>query len=215
MTPEMTSPSNVERRDLSPDLSISRVLTGLWQLADMERDGRQIDLDRAAEAMRPYVEAGLTTFDMADHYGPAEIVAGLFRSRSPQHRLQLFTKWVPKPGRISKGEVRAAVERARTRLGVDAIDLRSTTPGITPIRPGSNALRQDLKAEGLVRHLSLTNVDTAHPRRGREQHRGGIEPGVVLAARSACRRRIVPYWSSGVQLLAYARWPAAGSPTAG
>ena len=29
-----------ERWDLAPDLSISRVLTGLWQIADMERDGR-------------------------------------------------------------------------------------------------------------------------------------------------------------------------------
>src|SRR6266850_5870053 len=98
----MTSiPTNVERRDLSPDLSISRVLTGLWHLADMERDGRRLDLDRAAAAMQPYVEAGLTTFDMADHYGPAEVVAGRFRSRAPQHQIQLFTKWVPKPGRIS------------------------------------------------------------------------------------------------------------------
>ena len=102
---------------------ISRVLTGLWQLADMERDGRTVDLDRAAAAMQPYVDAGLTTFDMADHYGPAEIVAGLFRSRAPQPPVQLFTKWVPKPGRVSKAEVRAAVERALTRLGVEAIDL--------------------------------------------------------------------------------------------
>ena len=37
-------PPPVERRDLSPDLSISRVITGLWQLADMERDGRRLDL---------------------------------------------------------------------------------------------------------------------------------------------------------------------------
>ena len=86
MTPEMTSAPNVERRDLASDLSISRVITGLWQLADMERDGRELDVNRAAAAMRPYVEAGLTTFDMADHYGPAELVAGLFRSRAPQHR---------------------------------------------------------------------------------------------------------------------------------
>jgi len=70
---------HVERCDLSPALSISRVLTGLWQLADMERDGKRLDLDRAAAAMGPYVDAGLTTFDMADHYGPAEEVAGLFR----------------------------------------------------------------------------------------------------------------------------------------
>ena len=59
MTPSMTPP--VERRDLSPGMSISRVVTGLWQLADMERDGRRVDLDRAAAAMRPYVDAGLTS----------------------------------------------------------------------------------------------------------------------------------------------------------
>ncbi len=61
-----------ERWDLAPDLSISRVLTGLWQIADMERDGRQLDLVATAREMGPYVDAGLTTFDMADHYGSAE-----------------------------------------------------------------------------------------------------------------------------------------------
>ena len=30
-------------------------------------------------AMRPYVDAGLTTFDMADHYGSAELIAGDYR----------------------------------------------------------------------------------------------------------------------------------------
>ena len=59
----------VERWNLAPDLSISRVLTGLWQIADMEREGRELDLTATARAMGPYVEAGVTTFDMADHYG--------------------------------------------------------------------------------------------------------------------------------------------------
>src|SRR5262245_65773939 len=98
----MTSNASViDRRALSPALSISRVLTGLWQLADMERDGRTVDLEHAAAAMQPYVDAGLTTFDMADHYGPAELVAGLFQSRSSQHQLQPVTKWVPNPGKTS------------------------------------------------------------------------------------------------------------------
>ncbi|OLC38827.1 MAG: aldo/keto reductase [Gemmatimonadetes bacterium 13_1_40CM_4_65_7] len=166
MTPEMTSAPNVERRDLSSDLSISRVLTGLWQLADMERDGRELDLDRAAAAMRPYVEAGLTTFDMADHYGPAEAVAGLFRSRAPQYQIQLFTKWVPKPGRISKAEVHAAVERALTRLGVEAIDLLQYHAWNYADPSWLETLYdlQDLKSRGLIRHLGLTNIDTAHLR---------------------------------------------------
>lgn len=156
----------VERRDLSPDLSISRVLTGLWQLADMERDGRRLDLGHAAAAMRPYVEAGLTTFDMADHYGSAEAVAGLFRLRAPELPVQLFTKWVPKPGRVSKTEVRAAVERALTRLGVEAIDNLQYHAWNYADESWLETLfdLQDLKTRGLIRHLGLTNVDTAHLR---------------------------------------------------
>ena len=50
--------ADVARVDLAPGLSISRVLTGLWQIADMERDGRQLDRDRAAAAMAPYAAAG-------------------------------------------------------------------------------------------------------------------------------------------------------------
>ena len=52
--------------ELAPGFSISRILTGLWQIADMERDGKELDPLQASEAMAPYVEAGLTTFDMAD-----------------------------------------------------------------------------------------------------------------------------------------------------
>ena len=162
----MTMTPNVDRRDLSPDLSISRVLTGLWQLADMERDGRKLDLDRTAAAMQPYVEAGFTTFDMADHYGPAEVVAGLFRSRAPQHRVQLFTKWVPKPGRVSKAEVGAAAERALTRLGVDAIDLLQYHAWNYADPSWLETLfdLHELKTRGLIRHLGVTNIDTAHLR---------------------------------------------------
>jgi aryl-alcohol dehydrogenase-like predicted oxidoreductase len=36
-------------------------------------------LEAAAAAMARYVDAGFTTFDMADHYGSAELIAGQFR----------------------------------------------------------------------------------------------------------------------------------------
>src|SRR5687768_13421853 len=113
--------ATVTRSTVAPGLTISRVLTGLWQLADMERDGRTIDLDRAAAAMSAYVDAGLTTFDMADHYGPAEVVGGLYRANAATGAVQLLTKWVPKPGPVAKPDVRAAVERALTRLQADTI----------------------------------------------------------------------------------------------
>jgi aryl-alcohol dehydrogenase-like predicted oxidoreductase/enamine deaminase RidA (YjgF/YER057c/UK114 family) len=158
--------SPVERREIAPGLSISRVLTGLWQLADMERDGRTIDLDRAAAAMGSYVDAGLTTFDMADHYGSAELVAGLYRTGAPEARVELFTKWVPKPGPASKADVRAAVERALVRLRADTIDLLQFHAWnyADPSWIETLLCLQELKAEGLIRHLGLTNVDTAHLR---------------------------------------------------
>jgi aryl-alcohol dehydrogenase-like predicted oxidoreductase/enamine deaminase RidA (YjgF/YER057c/UK114 family) len=197
----------VERCDLSSDLSISRVVTGLWQLADMERDGRTVDVDRAAAAMRPYVEAGLTTFDMADHYGPAELVAGLFRSRVPQHQIQLFTKWVPKPGRISKAEVQAAVDRARIRLGVEAIDLLQYHAWNYADPSWLETLYdlQDLKSRGLIRHLGLTNVDTAHLR---VVVASGIDVVSNQVSFSLLDQRaaigLVPFCvEHGVQLLAY------------
>ena len=156
--------SVVDRLALSPALSISRVMTGLWQLADMERDGRTLDLERAAAAMQPYVDAGLTTFDMADHYGSAELVAGLFRSKHRGSHVQLFTKWVPKPGRTSKAEVREAIERSLARLGVESIDLLQYHAWNYADASWLETLfeLQELKKQGLIRHLGLTNVDTAH-----------------------------------------------------
>ena len=54
-----------ERAELAPGFTISRVLTGLWQVADMERGGDMLDAEAAADVMAEYVGAGLSTFDMA------------------------------------------------------------------------------------------------------------------------------------------------------
>jgi aryl-alcohol dehydrogenase-like predicted oxidoreductase/enamine deaminase RidA (YjgF/YER057c/UK114 family) len=153
----------VERVELAPGLSVSRAITGLWQLADMERDGRTLDLEKAASAMAPYVAAGLTTFDMADHYGSAELVAGLSRAAYGGD-VQLLTKWVPKPGRVSKAETRAAVERALTRLRSETLDLLQFHAWNYADPSWLETLfdLEELKREGLIRHLGLTNVDAVH-----------------------------------------------------
>jgi aryl-alcohol dehydrogenase-like predicted oxidoreductase/enamine deaminase RidA (YjgF/YER057c/UK114 family) len=155
---------SVERWDVAPGLSISRVLTGLWQIADMERDDRKLDLEEAAGAMRPYVEAGFTTFDMADHYGSAEIIAGLYGQAYGHDTAELFTKWVPVPGPVSREDVRAAVLRALDRMRADRLDLLQYHAWnyADPSYLDTLLHLQELKAEGLIRHLGLTNVDTVH-----------------------------------------------------
>ena len=74
-------PQRPERFQLTENLNISRILTGLWQVADMERSGAPLDPEGSANVLQSYSEAGFDTFDMADHYGSAEIIAGRLLNR--------------------------------------------------------------------------------------------------------------------------------------
>lgn len=152
-------------KQLAPDLKISRILTGLWQIADMERDGQSLDLAQVANHMQAYTDAGLTTFDMADHYGSAELIAGIYGKRPAGKGAQFFTKWVPDvQGERGKPTVRQAIERSLQRLQTDQIDLLQyhawnyADPGWLD----DLYWLQELKDEGLIRHLGLTNFDAAH-----------------------------------------------------
>jgi len=153
------------RIELAPDLGISRIITGLWQIADMQRDKQALDLDRTARSMKAYAEAGLTTFDMADHYGSAEEIAGIFtRKYAGDGDVEILTKWVPEPGGSSKGTVRQAVERALERLQTDQLDLLQYHAWnyADPSYLDDLFHLQELLDEGLIRHMGLTNFDTAH-----------------------------------------------------
>jgi len=170
----------VERCELAPDFTISRILTGLWQVADMERDGRPLDVQAAAAAMRPYVDAGLTTFDMADHYGSAENIAGVFRKEHGPC-VELLTKWVPKPGPATREDVRAAVQRSLDRMQATSLDLLQyhTWNYADPQWLDCLHWLQELKREGLIRHLGLTNVDTTHLRIA-------VSSGIAIVSNQVC-----------------------------
>lgn len=151
-------------RETAPGLTICPVVTGLWQVADLERGGHVLDTAQAALAMKAYFDAGLTTFDMADHYGSAEDIAGVFRSRFGGNKAQLLTKWVPSPGVITKQDVRTAVQKSLRRLQSERIDLLQFHAW-NYAHPGwLDCLYwlHELKVEGLIAQLGLTNFDTAH-----------------------------------------------------
>ena len=172
--------SNVPRIELAPGLETSRLITGLWQIADMERDREPLDPGPAAADMGRYVDAGLTTFDMADHYGSSEVIAGHFDKLRPG-QAQLLTKWVPKPGPISAADARQAVERALKRLQRDRIDLlqfHAWNYADPSYLDGLFHLLA-LKEEGLIQHLGLTNTDTAHLRLI-------LNSGIPIASNQVC-----------------------------
>jgi aryl-alcohol dehydrogenase-like predicted oxidoreductase/enamine deaminase RidA (YjgF/YER057c/UK114 family) len=163
-----------ERLEIAPGLEISRIVTGLWQVADMERDGRRLDLDAAAAEMVRYAEAGFDTFDMADHYGSAEEIAGRFNrlvaegktNRKGDPAPASFTKWCPTPGPMNGGIVRTAVERSIVRLQSSCIDLMQFHWWAFQHPAYIDAMRElaALREAGLIRHLGVTNFDTDHLR---------------------------------------------------
>lgn len=157
--------NRVEYCELAPDFRISRVLTGLWQVADMERDGKALDVEVAAKAMKAYGDAGLVTFDMADHYGSAEIIAGVYKKKYADNRpISLLTKWVPKPGHVTKKEVREAVATALVRMNVEQLDMMQFHAWnyADPIWLDCLYWLEELREEGLLKHIGLTNFDAAH-----------------------------------------------------
>lgn len=108
---------------LTDRLAINRVLVGLWQVADIEKDGDLIDPQIGADHLAAYVGQGFNTYDMADHYGSAELLAGALLQRDVQPAPVICTKWCPPPGPMTADIVRAGVQERLDRLATDRVDL--------------------------------------------------------------------------------------------
>lgn len=177
-----------ERTMLAPGLEISRIITGLWQVADLERGDQALDLDAAGKALVEYADRGFDTFDMADHYGSAELIAGrcldIIANRdngSNTGKTKVFTKWCPTPGDMTPEVVRAGIQRSMDRLGVSKIDLLQFH-WWTFEHPGYLDAMQELqvmRSEGLIEHIGLTNFDTNHLH-------VLVKEGIEIAANQVC-----------------------------
>lgn len=160
--------TELERFQLTPDLSICRVLNGLWQVSGGHGP---IDPDRAIAAMFDYQEAGFTTWDLADHYGPAEDLIGEFRlewedqkGSAALNELQCFTKWFPTSGKMTRELVENNINVSCDRLGMDYLDLLQFHWADYQNQDYLEALYHlsELQKIGKIKHLALTNFDTEH-----------------------------------------------------
>lgn len=158
--------SALSRLQLTPDLNICRTLNGLWQVSGGH--GR-IDPKAAVKNMFDYLDAGYTTWDLADIYGPAEDIMGEFRrqllatrGKAAVDSIQVFTKWVPQPAKMTKKLVEESINKSLTRMGVESIDLLQFHWWDYQNNNYMDALRylSELQKEGKIKHLALTNFDT-------------------------------------------------------
>lgn len=152
---------------ISDSLEVPRVLIGLWQIADMEKNGSILNPIKTSKYMEEYANNGFTTFDMADHYGSSEIIAGVFKNNYlNKEKINLLTKWVPKPGKITKESTREAVLKSLKRMNQSQIDLMQFHAWQYSDPNWIDALfyLSELQEEGLIKNLGVTNFDTAHLR---------------------------------------------------
>ena len=151
---------------LAPDLTINRVVNGMWQVAGGHG---YIDHQLAIDDMIEYHYAGFTTWDLADIYGPAEDFIGEFRHRLSElkgkeelDRIQALTKWVPQPGRITRSIVKENIQRSLRRMGVISLALLQFHwwDYNNPYYMDAFKYLSDLRDEGIIKHIGITNFDT-------------------------------------------------------
>lgn len=157
----------VERFDLAPGYTISRLLRGGWQLAGGHGE---VERARAIADMRAFLDAGVTTFDCADIYTGVEALIGDFRATltpAERARLQVHTKFVPDLSALATlrfADVEAIINRSLQRLRTDTLDLVQfhwwdyAIPGLVDAAGHLKRLRD----AGKIRHLGGTNFDTPH-----------------------------------------------------
>jgi len=113
--------------------------------------------------MARHAALGYTAFDMADHYGSAEIIFGQFKQSlvSPE-RVVGATKWcVFKRINPSRAVVQAAIQERLQRLNANRVDLLQFHWNDYSDKGYLTALSHlcDLKMEGVISAIGLCNFD--------------------------------------------------------
>ena len=159
----------MERIELQPGYTISRVIKGGWHLAGGHG---VISEEQALEDMYAFVKAGITTFDCADIYTGVEELIGKFRKKYQADFLagdlppiQVHTKYVPDYGALAtltKTQTTSIIDRSLRRLGVEQLDLVQFAwwDYQFPKYLETAVHLSDLQKSGKIRFIGITNFDS-------------------------------------------------------
>lgn len=158
----------LEYIQFTDEMRTCRILNGMWQVSGAHG---AIDPAKAIDEMFTYVDNGFITWDLADHYGPAEDFVGDFRRRFIAERgkqalsnIKFFTKWVPRPSLMTRRLVEQNIDKSLKRMDVGSLDLLQFHWWDYNDDNYLRALEHmtTLCEEGKIKHLALTNFDTEH-----------------------------------------------------
>jgi len=143
------------------EFTVPRLWTGLWQLSSNAWGTAPVSKIR--QAMGRHVDRGFTAFDMADHYGSAELIFGQYRSslESPGSVFGATKYCVFKPTVISQETVEDAVRQRMERMRTERVDLLQFhwQDYENPDYMRAIDILSQLKAQGLIATIGLCNFD--------------------------------------------------------
>ncbi|MFD0263167.1 aldo/keto reductase [Kitasatospora indigofera] len=203
---------------LGGDLTVNRLGFGAMRLAMSTFDGPSRAPESGVAVLRRAVELGVDHIDTAGFYGRGEVRANelIRRALAPYREgLVIATKVGPLPGpdgvpsrQAAPDELRGLVEADLRSLGLDRLDLVYLRVGGMG-GPGGESIAErfavlaGLRAEGLIRHLGVSNVDAAQFAEARAvapvaavQNRHSGDAG-LLAECEAAGIAYVPYFPLG------------------
>ncbi|EMR84894.1 putative aldo keto reductase protein [Botrytis cinerea BcDW1] len=102
---------------------VPRMFMGLWQFSSPAwGTASRSKIDRH---FRKHVDSGLIAYDMADHYGDAEVTFGQFRSgQEDSEKIYCATKWaVFEPIQVTKEVVDANISERLTAINSTSVEL--------------------------------------------------------------------------------------------
>ena len=158
------------------DLTVNRLGFGAMRLTGPGIWGEPEDPDEAKRVLKRALELGVDLIDTADSYGPhvSERLIGETLHPYP-YGLVVATKGGllrPGPGRwdpdCSPAHLREAIEGSLRRLKLDRIDLYQlhTVDRRVPYAESVGALAE-LRREGKIRHVGISNVSVANVKEAR------------------------------------------------
>ena len=162
-------------------LSVNRMGYGAMQLAGPQVWGPPRDVDAAEAVLREAVEAGVNHIDTSDFYGPHVTNQIIRKALDPYpDGLVIVTKVGAKRGAdqswnhaLSREELTDAVYDNLRNLGLERLDgVNLRVGGIMGPSEGSIeeplTVLAELKRQGLIRHLGLSNVSPAQLAEGQK-----------------------------------------------
>jgi pyridoxine 4-dehydrogenase len=176
-TPITNAAASAGQFAIGGDMPVNRLGFGAMRLTGPGIWGEPSDPDVARAVLRTAVERGVNLIDTADSYGPdvSEHLIATALYPYPDD-LVIATKggWLRAGPDIwyhdaSPEHLRAAVEGSLKRLRLDRIDLYQLhIPDPTVAFEDSVGALAELRQEGKIRHIGLSNVTAEHVERARK-----------------------------------------------